>query len=61
MPICFHYKLLYKSILQHKTEWKKIKETVEEVLSFEDDVSVLQKQEAQYSGTCLNSRYLNCL
>lgn len=31
----FDYEL--QSILQHKTEWKKIKESVEKVLSYEAD------------------------
>lgn len=48
----------FLSILQHRTEWKKsekkMRESVEEALSFEDDACVLQKWEAQYSGAYLN-------
>lgn len=63
MSVCFDYKFL--SILQHKTEWKKseqkIRESVGEALSFEGDACVLQKWEAQYSGTSLNDHYSSCL
>lgn len=46
MSLCSDY-LSFLSILHHKTEWKKsekkIGESVEEALSFEDDASALQE------------------